>query len=71
MTHYTCVGSVCGGCDIKHRSAAAADRCCSKHLGQIQRGNTSGAYSDRRPVAVENGIRRRLTDDEIDEMERW
>jgi|GEM_PF-5288604 len=58
MTHYTCVGSVCGGCDIKH-------------LGQIQRGNTSGAYSDRRPVAVENGIRRRLTDDEIDEMERW
>jgi len=69
--YYTCVADICGACDIKHRSPAAADRCCSKHHRQIQRGNTSGAYSDRRPVAVEDGVQRRLTFGELAEMEWW
>ena len=55
MIYYTCVGFY-GGCDVKHRTSSAADRCCSKHHRQIQRGHGGGAYSDRRPVAVEDGV---------------
>lgn len=70
MIYYTCVGDVCGACDRKHRTSSAADECCSKHHRRITRGNPGGrAYSDRRPVAVENGVQRRLTDDEQDFME--
>jgi len=66
-TYYTCVADICGDCRVKHRSVQAADQCCSKHHRQIQRGNPGGgAYSDRVVVAVEDGIRRRLTDDEQD-----
>jgi len=63
--YYTCVGSVCGGCDVKHRSAEAAGRCCRQHHRDVARGNPGGrAYSDRGAVAVEAGVQRRLTDDE-------
>ena len=70
MISYTCVGSVCGACDHKHRSLWSADRCCSKHHRAIQRGNTAGAYSDRAVRAVEDGVQRRLTWDEQSEMEK-
>ena len=64
-THFTCVGSVCGGCGVEHRTAAAAGRCCRQHHLDVVRGHPGGrAYSDRTPVAVESGVRRRLTDDE-------
>jgi len=69
MIYYTCVADICGDCRVKHRSLWSADRCCSKHHRAIQRGNTAGAYSDRAVRAVEDGIRRRLTDDEQDEMD--
>ena len=66
--HYTCVGAVCGGCGVKHRTSSAADRCCSQHHREVQRGHPGGrAYSDRVVLAVESGVLRRLTDDEYEE----
>ena len=62
--HFTCVGSVCGGCGVKHRTSSAADRCCSQHHREVQQGHGGRAYSDRTPVAVEDGVQRRLSDDD-------
>ena len=55
MTKYwTCEGSVRGGCSIKHRSEAAAVKCCEKDQRDIRRAYPgtfpTQAYSDRRPV---------------------
>ena len=68
MTYYTCVGVVSGTCDIKHRSAEAAGRCCRRHHREVVQGHPGGgAYSDRGAVAVELGVRRLLNDDEYEE----
>ena len=63
--HYTCVGAVCGGCDIEHRTAAGAGQCCRQHHRDVVLGHGGRGYpSDRTVCAVEGGVLRRLTDDE-------
>jgi hypothetical protein len=66
-TKYTCVGSVCGGCDVQHRTIAAAVRCCDRHQAAIARNNCGNAYSDRTPVRVD-GLQ--LTEWEVDQVYR-
>lgn len=63
MLYYTCRGSVRGDCDVKHRSVGSAFRCCNKDHRDCA---TVGGYSDRYPVAIEDGDERRLTEDEAD-----
>ena len=49
---WTCIGSVCGGCDVRHRSYAAAAACCDRHMAAVKRGHGRSAYSDRWPTPV-------------------
>ncbi len=56
---YSAVGSVCGSCGHKHRSAAAAQKCADRHHAAIRRVYPSTfptrAYSDRRVVKYVDG----------------
>lgn len=67
-TYYTTIGDVCGACEHRHRSAAAADACALRHHRAIRRGNVGSAYSDRRVVAVDDGRVRELDEHERDQV---
>jgi len=78
MTHYTCWGSVRGGCDIAHRTVTAAVKC---GLADHRNCQKQGGYSDRgiraiddpakaRSYYTDRGPGRHLNDHERDEMER-
>lgn len=60
-TYYTTTGSVRGCCDHKHRTIETAQRCIDRdHAGC----KSQGGYSDRKIVAVVDGERRPLTEEE-------
>ncbi len=56
MATYTCRGDVRGDCGIRHRSEAAAERCCARDQAGVSRRYPSTfptrAYSDRHPVCI-------------------
>lgn len=60
-TSYTTRGSVRGGCGHIHRSIEAAAKCCREDQAGCKR---QGGYSDRDLVVLENGRRRKPTEDE-------
>lgn len=64
---YTTHGSVCGGCDHKHRTLATAQACADRHHAAIARHNTRGAYSDRRVRRADGAP---LSESERDQLER-
>jgi hypothetical protein len=49
-TRWICEGSVCGSCEVRHRSALAAVRCCNAHDARIKAYNGPRAFSDREPM---------------------
>lgn len=65
MIRYTCSGSVCGGCGVKHTSLETAAKCCARHHDAIVRRNGRNAYSDRNPVHVDGSA---LSDLELEEL---
>lgn len=49
-SYYVCRGDVRGDCPTRHRSLAAAERCCARdHAGC----KSQGGYSDRYPTEIE------------------
>lgn len=62
---YVAHGSVRGNCGHKHRTIDAAEACCERDASQcLSLGG--GAYSDRSVMAVEDGYRRPLTEEEAE-----
>lgn len=60
----TCRGSVRGSCGIRHRSLAAARRCCERDAGGVRSAYPSTyptrSYSDRSPVGLTAAGRREI-----------
>lgn len=48
---WTCWGSVCHGCEVAHKSEAAAERCHSRHADGCA---SQGGYSDRRIIEIDD-----------------
>lgn len=48
---WTCIGPVRGTCGVKHRTEAAAVRCCDADQRDCRALPGGRSYSDRRPVA--------------------
>ena len=66
---YTCEGNVRPDCGVRHRSIAAAVRCCRQDNRAVKRGNGPRSYSDRHVVGLAaDGRHRKLTGDEYDEV---
>ena len=61
-TTYTCCGSVRGCCGVTHRTLKAALACQRKDQAACK---SQGGYSDRSTIAYEDGVRRKLTENEV------
>lgn len=66
-TTYTTTGPVRGSCAHTHRTVGAARACIARDGAGVRKGHGESAYSDRRVVAVEDGVQRELTEQEADE----
>lgn len=66
-TIYVAHGSVRGNCGHKHRSVVSAQACCERD-DSLCRSLGGGAYSDRSVMAVEDGYRRPLTEEEAESL---
>jgi len=64
-TFYIAHGSVRGSCGHKHRTIDAAEACRGRDA-QLCHNLGGGAYSDRSVMAVEDGYRRPLTEEEAE-----
>lgn len=74
MTYYLAGGSnhpgttipanVRGDCPHQHRTPAAAQACADADDRSVKLGHGPHAYSDRRVLAVEEGLKRPLTPEE-------
>lgn len=61
MTTYTTIGPVRGQCGHNHRSIETAQRCLQADQDGCGR---QGGYSDRRIVAIVDGERQELTEED-------